>query len=235
MLVTMAIVVAALYFGSEIFIPIALAILLSFLLAPAVRKLHSWGLGRVFPVLIVTLLAFSVIFGILGVMGTQLRDLAGELPRYEGTITKKAAAFRRATSNGVMDRMEQVVAKLNGATRTSASAPAGPQSNEVAPPPPRADTQGLAQSDAQRPVPVEVREPPPTPIGTLMGLIGPLLHPLATGGIVVIFVVFMLLQREDLRNRLIRLFGATRSAANDGCHQRRGQAAEPLFHDAIAP
>ncbi len=207
---TMAVVVAALYYGSEIFIPISLAILLSFILAPAVRKLHAWGLGRVFPVLLVTVLAFTVIFGVLGVMGAQLRDIAAELPRYEGTITRKVMVLRSATSNGVMDRLEQVLAKLNrAAARNPSPAPAAPQSADLAPAPRQAELGAGSGGPAQQPVPVEIRQPPPTSIETVTSLVTPLLHPLATAGIVVIFVIFMLMQREDLRNRLIRLFGAT--------------------------
>ena len=220
-LVTMAAVVAALYFGSEIFIPIALAILLSFVLAPAVRKLHSWGLGRVFPVLAVTLLAFAVIFGILGLVGSQLKDLANELPRYEGTITRKITTLRSATKDGVMDRVEAVVAKLNkAATRTTA--PPQPRNSEAAPAPRQlTNDQPSPGGNAQQPVVVEVRQPAPTSLETLKTVLGPLLHPLATAGIVAIFVIFILIQREDLRNRLIRLFGSgdlqrTTAAINDG-------------------
>src|SRR3981081_3244513 len=58
------------------------------------------------------------------------------------------------------------------------------------------------------PVPVEVRQPDPGALESLQSLISPLLHPLATTGIIIIFVIFILLQREDLRNRLIRLAGS---------------------------
>lgn len=220
-LITMGVVIAALYFGSEIFIPIALAILLSFVLAPAVRRLHAWGLGRVFPVLFVTVLAFTLIFGILSLVGMQLKDLAGELPRYEGTITRKIASVRSASSNGVMDKVEQVLAKLDRAA-TRNSPPPGPQSSEVAPAPRQPTSEGLAPgANPQQPVPVEIRQPASTSLETLKSLASPLIHPLATAGIVVIFVIFILLQREDLRNRLIRLFGAndlqrTTAAIDDG-------------------
>ena len=220
-LVPMAMVVAALYFGSEIFIPISLSILLSFVLAPAVRKLHAWGMGRVFPVLIVTLLAFTVIFGVLGLMGSQLKDLASELPRYEGTITRKITALRSATKDGVMERVEDVLSKLNRAA-TRSTPPGQPQNSELAPAPRQSSSDALSSNgNGQQPVVVEVRQPTPNSLQTLTSVLGPLLHPLATAGIVLIFVIFILLQREDLRNRLIRLFGAsdlqrTTAAINDG-------------------
>lgn len=216
--VTIGATVAALYFGSEIFIPISLAILLSFVLAPSVRKLHGWGLGRVFPVLLVTLLAFTVIFGILGLMGSQLKDLANELPKYEGTITRKVMALKGATNNGVMERVEAVMAKLNRAANRTAP-PATPASQDIAPAPRQPTTD--AQPNDQKPMAVEIRQPAPSSLETISGLISPLIHPIATAGIVLIFVIFILLQREDLRNRLIRLFGAsdlqrTTAAINDG-------------------
>lgn len=215
--VTIGAVVAGLYFGSEIFIPISLAILLSFVLAPSVRKLHSWGLGRVFPVLLVTFLAFTIIFGILGVLGSQLKDLANELPKYEGTITRKVMSLKGATNNGVMEHVEAVIAKLNHAVNRTAP-PTSPASQDIAPAP-RQPTPEV-QND-QKPIPVEIRQPAPSSLETMGGLISPLIHPVATAGIVLIFVVFVLLQREDLRNRLIRLFGAsdlqrTTAAINDG-------------------
>ena len=205
-LVTLAVVVAALYFGSEIFVPIALAILLSFILAPGVRKLHAWGLGRVFPVALVTLLAFSVIFGLGIVLASQLKGLANDLPRYEGTITRKITALRNLSSNGAFQRIEESIGKLSRvAGRAVPAEPATRQDN--APAPRQAEAVGSEASN-QPPVPVEIRQPQPTPIETIMSLASPLIHPLATAGIVVIFVLFILLQREDLRNRLIRLFGA---------------------------
>src|SRR5919202_347338 len=76
----------------------------------------------------------------------------------------------------------------------------------------------------QKPIPVEIRQPDPAPLQVIQNIIGPLLEPLATTGIVVVFVIFMLLQREDLRDRLIRLAGAddlqrTTQALDDAAHR----------------
>ena len=59
------------------------------------------------------------------------------------------------------------------------------------------------------PLPVEVVEPEPQPLQVLRTIIGPLIEPLATGGIIVVVVIFMLIKREDLRDRFIRLVGAS--------------------------
>src|SRR5262245_20996311 len=91
LLIASAIVVAGLYFGREILVPIALALLLSFVLSPGVKWLSRW-VGRVASVLVMVAFAFIVILGIGAVVGTQLGVLAGNLPRYESTITGKIHA-----------------------------------------------------------------------------------------------------------------------------------------------
>ena len=95
-----AVTIAALYFGAEILVPIALAILLSFVLAPTVRYLHKIGLGRAAPVGITVLLAFVIIAGLGGVIVSQLRDLSVGLPRYEATIIRKIQAVKGMSSGG---------------------------------------------------------------------------------------------------------------------------------------
>ena len=84
-----ALIVATLYFGREVFVPIALAILLSFVLAPLVRLLQDRRVPRAFSVVGVVLLAFAVIFGLGGVIATQINELAGDLPRYESNMREK--------------------------------------------------------------------------------------------------------------------------------------------------
>ncbi len=193
-LATVGAVIAALYFGSEIFVPIALAILLSFVLAPGVRLLRKAHLGRVVPVGLMTALAFLIIFGLSGLMGAQLRNLAMGLPQYQATMSAKVEAVRGLMSGGALKRVGDLFSTL---------------SQDIAKPPVAAQvptaTPGAKVSE---PLPVVIRQPDPTPIETLSQILRPLLHPLATGGIVAVFVIFILLQREDLRNRLIRILGA---------------------------
>jgi hypothetical protein len=81
--------VAALYFGRELFVPMALAILLGFALAPPVLLLRRWHFGRVPSVIVVVVLAFLMIGGIGGFVGSQLAHLAGELPGYQTNIAHK--------------------------------------------------------------------------------------------------------------------------------------------------
>jgi predicted PurR-regulated permease PerM len=191
-----AIVVMVLYFGREIIIPIALAILLSFVLAPLVGLLQRLRIPRGLAVVSVVTIAFALIFAMGSLLASQLTQLAGDLPRYQSTISEKIQSFRETTAGrGTLERASGMLKDLSKELdKPAATAPEGTLS-------PRAPT-------PLKPVPVEVRQPDPGALESLQSLISPLLHPLATTGIIVIFVIFILLQREDLRNRLIRLAGS---------------------------
>jgi len=185
-----------LYFGREIIIPIALAILLSFVLAPLVGLLQRIRIPRGFAVVSVVIIAFALLFAMGSLLATQLTQLAGDLPRYQSTITEKIQSFRDTTAGrGTLERASGILKDLSKELdKPKDAAPALVASPKAAAP--------------LTPVPVEVRQPDPGALESLQSLISPLLHPLATTGIIIIFVIFILLQREDLRNRLIRLAGS---------------------------
>ena len=211
-----ALIVATLYFGRDVFVPVALSILLSFVLAPLVHALQDFRVPRAISVIGVVLLAFSIIFVIGGVIATQMTQLAGELPRYESNMRAKIQSLRgTAAANNTLERAADVLQdlgkELNKPKELSSARTAAPAANS------------LPGQDA-RPIPVEVRQPPPTALESIAALISPLLHPLMTSGIVIIFVIFTLLQREDLRNRLIKLAGShdlqkTTVALNDAAER----------------
>jgi predicted PurR-regulated permease PerM len=211
-----ALIIAALYVGREVFVPVALAILLSFVLAPAIRLLQRVRVPRAIAVVSVVLVAFAAITGLAGLMATQMTQLAGDLPRYQSTMREKIASVRgSAASSGALERAADVLQDLGKELDKPQGTTARP-SNPLAPG--RAST--APGGTEIQPIPVEVRQPDPGALQTLGTFITPLIHPLATTGIVVIFVIFILLQREDLRNRLIRLAGAhdlqkTTAALND--------------------
>jgi predicted PurR-regulated permease PerM len=187
-----------LYFGREIIIPIALAILLSFVLAPLVGLLQRIRIPRGLAVVSVVIIAFALLFAMGSLLATQLTQLAGDLPRYQSTITEKIQSFRDTTAGrGTLERASGMLKDLSkelDKPKDAASSLGGVASPKAAAP--------------LTPVPVEVRQPDPGALESLQSLISPLLHPLATTGIIIIFVIFILLQREDLRNRLIRLAGS---------------------------
>src|SRR5262249_48001386 len=108
-----AIIIGALYFGRELFVPIALAILLSFVLAPLVRALQRWHVPRGLSVVSVVLLAFLSIFGLGGVIAAQVTQLAGDLPRYEVTMREKIKSVRGTTAtSGTLERAADVLQDL---------------------------------------------------------------------------------------------------------------------------
>ena len=198
-IVVTAIIFGTLYFGREVFVPIALAILLSFVLAPMVRLLQRWHIPRGLSVISVVLLAFMSIFALGGVIATQLTELAGDLPRYQFTMREKIMSLRGATAtSGTLERAADVLQDL------------GKELNKPKDPSPIPTTpfQSPARGQEVKPIPVEVRQPPPTALENIAALISPLLHPLTTTGIIAIFVIFILFQREDLRNRFIKLAGS---------------------------
>src|SRR6476469_2587698 len=195
------IIIAMLYFGREIFVPIALAILLSFVLAPLVVILQRIHVPRGLAVVSVVILAFTLIFAMGSLLATQLTQLAGDLPRYQSTISEKIQSFRDTKAGrGTLERASDMLKDLSKELDKPKDAPSARGSGSVA---------GFNTPAPLTPVPVEVRQPDPGALESLRTLISPLVHPLATTGIIIIFVIFILLQREDLRNRLIRLAGSS--------------------------
>ena len=192
------IIVTALYVGREVLVPVALAILLSFVLAGPVNFLQSIRVPKAVAAVTTVLLAFAVIFALGSLIATQLTRLAGDLPQYQSTIKDKITSLRGVTggsttlerAEGMLQDLSKELSKPKGTPSASLNAPAG-----------STPTRNVT------PIPVEVLQPDPGTLANLRSLIAPLVSPLATTGIIVIFVIFILLQREDLRNRLIRLAG----------------------------
>ncbi|MFC0241528.1 AI-2E family transporter [Rhodopseudomonas telluris] len=190
------IIISALYVGREVFVPVALAILLSFVLARPVNFLQSLRVPRAVAAITTVLLAFAVIFALGSLIATQLSRLAGDLPQYQSTIQAKITSLRGVTGGSTtLERAEGMLQDLSKELNKPKNAPTPSLNTPTTPSRPVA------------PVPVEVLQPDPGTLANLRSLIAPLISPLAMTGIIVIFVIFILLQREDLRNRLIRLAG----------------------------
>jgi predicted PurR-regulated permease PerM len=190
-------VVAGLYFGREVLVPMSIAILLSFVLAPVTDVLSRLRIGRVASALIAVALAFAVL-GILGaIIGRQAAQLSESLPAYQVEISKKLDAVRSSAFGARM--VEKAADALHGLENNIGK-------NAVQAPPQPAQEQTAQAVD--HPLQVEVHEPPPGPVQILQSILAALLPPLATAAIVIIFVVFILLQRRDLRDRFIGLIGS---------------------------
>jgi predicted PurR-regulated permease PerM len=212
------VIVSALYFGREVLVPIALALLLSFALAPLVRFLQGWHVPRMFAVIFVVLIAFAAIFSLGALMVSQVNQLASDLPRYQSTLREKIQSLRGAAAGtGTLERASQVLQDLSSELDK-------PRANR-----PSIGLQTNAGTSPDRPIPVEVKQPDPGALQTLVALITPLIHPLATTGIVVIFVIFILMQRQDLRNRLVRLAGSQDLQRTTAALDDAGQRLSRLF------
>ena len=179
---TAALVVACLYWGQAVFIPFALAGLIAFLLTPVVDTIERYGAGRVTSVLVVVLLAFCLTGGVGWILMRQIVALADELLQYRVNIRQRVADLRGFSKGGSVEKMQRTLNEVVGEMQ-------------------KADP----GEPADKPVAVVV-EPPAAILSHLPGLLGTL----TTAGVVTVLVIFMLLERQDLRNRLIRFIGYRR-------------------------
>jgi predicted PurR-regulated permease PerM len=214
-------IVAGLFFGREVLVPIALAVLMSLVLAPVVDLLLRWRCPRALAVMIVVLIAFAGVFTMGGLMISQINQLADNLPRYQVTLKEKIQNLRGAAAgSGTLERASEVLQNL---------------SHELDRPESRsADSPGDAAKPSGKPIPVEVRQPDPGALQTLASLISPLINPLETTGIVIVFVIFILIQKQDLRNRLVRLAGSRDLQRTTAALDDAGQRLSRLFLSQLA-
>lgn len=187
-LVSAVIAVAALYFAKDVLVPIVLAVLLAFVVAPLAGLLRRLYLGRTFSVVIAMLMALAVVGFTGAVIGQQVTGLAEDLPRYAERIQKKVTALGKTGFGTLPDQLSRVARRFETTSPT--------------PPSPRL-------SRRARPIPVEVHEPPESGWQTARRILAPVVGPLETFVIVLVVAIFILLQREDLRDRVIRLFGSS--------------------------
>ncbi|HVY79893.1 MAG TPA: AI-2E family transporter [Steroidobacteraceae bacterium] len=184
--VAVVLTVGVLRYAQEVFVPLALAILMTFLLAPLVERLQRWHINRGLAVILSVTLTI-VILGLLAwVVIHQFTDLVSQLPSYQRQLRRNLLEMMRAVRGGVSDTtfaVEQLTRELNRV------APEG------------------AQAAAKVPK-VVVVPPPETALQSLKSLVEPLLKPFSTAALVVVFVIFMLLRLPDLRDRVIRLLGS---------------------------
>ncbi len=205
-------IVATLYFGREVLVPVTLALLLAFVLAPVTTLLRRLHLGKVPSVLLGVILALGLIVAVGGVIGSQIAELASDIPKYATTVETKVSNVRSYT----VGRLSHL-ADLIGSHRshgTAAAAAVAPGATATA------SATGEAPP-APAPAPAAPAETTTSPLQLARTYLSPILSPLATLGIVFVVAVFALLQREDLRDRLIRLVGSddlhrTTLAIDDG-------------------
>jgi predicted PurR-regulated permease PerM len=193
MIATAAAVVGTLYVAREILIPICLAILISFVLTPLTLMLRRRGMSQSFAVLCVVALTFGTTIGIGALGASQISQLSDKLPQFQENIRAKIRAFKvSATGSSAVTRATNVIEDL-GKEISGRPQPAGGASPTMA--------------KESLPVPVEIRTLNSNPLKVASEFLGPILSPLASIGLVLLFVIFILLQQQDLRDRVIKLLG----------------------------
>jgi predicted PurR-regulated permease PerM len=201
-------VIAALYFGREIFVPLALAALLGFLLDPLVSRLRRWRWPRWLAVSVVV----SMTLGVVGVTslfaGSQLVALGREVPTYQSTIQLKLRGLRESLAQrGVLDNAARLFDMFESEISATQRALDRSKDADAAPAPQRAPKAASQRVQNEAPLRVQLEEPPARPLQVLGEVIAPVLAPLLTTGLVFVFLVFILLGRNELRDRLLRLTG----------------------------
>jgi predicted PurR-regulated permease PerM len=187
-LATGVVIVAALYLGREVLIPITISVFLSFFLAPLVRLLQRARLHKILAVVVAVVVALGLVLLIGMLIGSQLATLVGNLPQYQTTVMNKFESIRGLISDIAHDL-----------TRRLGTTPDHPLPN------PETIT---GMRSTQQPVPVVIESSSAGYLEVVREVLSPIVSPLATLGIVLIVTTFILMQQEDLRDRLIRLFGS---------------------------
>jgi predicted PurR-regulated permease PerM len=189
-LVGLALVLGFLYWARVVLIPVALSILLTFLLAPVVTWLQRRKLGRTPAVILVTMMTLATAAGVGWAVTRQITDLIDTYPRYEENINAKIASFRTRGREGLVDKAQALAQRI---------------ANEIE----ETDTTPVpVPATGQPPQPVRiVSEEGPFGLSNIWSVAGPLLEPIANAGLVLVLMIFMLINREDLRDRVIALIG----------------------------
>jgi predicted PurR-regulated permease PerM len=195
--VTVAVVAtAALYWAQKILIPVALAVFISFLLMPLVTHIQRAGLGRALAVLVVVSLTVAAVGGVGWLISGQVRDLAAEMPQYTQNIKERVQHLRDlGGSDSVLDHLNRMAIEISKVWNEPGQEP---------------------------PLKVQV-EPGPFWLNSVLPNVPAVLELAASAALTLVLVVFMLLKREDLRNRLIWLTGRSRVALTTKALDEIGQ------------
>lgn len=186
-----SIVILALYFGRDLLIPLALAMLFGFLLDPAVSRLKRWGLPRMASAIVVVAFALAALGGLGMYLGSQVQQLSADLPTYQSTIRDKLRSLRKSAN--MPSAWDGVFKTYNTVEKEIASV-------------------DNARARVQK---VEVQTPDSKPTTRMLQWLGRIAEPVTTAGIVLLFVILILLDRDDLRDRLLRLVGGNLNLATD--------------------
>jgi predicted PurR-regulated permease PerM len=207
-LVAGVLLVVIFYFGKAVLMPLGLAVLFAFLLNPIVNALHRLRLPRAIAVVLLTLGVFSLLGAIGWVIGQQFSSLANSLPNYKDNIRHRIVSFHQSGRGGVMENLQDIRTTIENTTEEASNAvppKEGATPDTAAPlPPPSASAPPSPEPTLAQPIPPV--ESPQTS-GLLGGALGTVGEVLGNAATVVVFVIFMLLRQQELRNRVMRLAG----------------------------
>ena len=185
-LLTSTLIIAFLYVGRPILEPLVIASLLAFILSPLIRRLRQWGLWRLPSVVMAVVFTLGLLGALGAIIAIQIAQLAEQLPTYETNLRTKIRALGTGKlTSGALERASGTLKDLQ---------------EEIS-------KAGPTATPGQKPMLVEVRQPEPRGLETIANLVRPLLSPLAMTALIILFLIFILLQREDLRDRFLRLAG----------------------------
>ena len=189
-LVTIVVAIGGLYLGRAILMPLALAVVFAFLLTPIVTALEKWHFARVPAVLLVLVLCLLTLGSVGWNLTGQITQVLNQLPAYRSNIRGKIHTLqsRKGNFSKASDTVTQLSDDLTAASQNAAGKETGKKTET-------------------HPIPVQVAQPPSSTPQYFRSLIGPLAGMLEVLGMVVVFTLFILIKREDLRNRVIRLAG----------------------------
>jgi predicted PurR-regulated permease PerM len=190
-LLSFALLCAALFWGRAVLVPLVLAALLTFMLSPLVTRLDRLRLPRVASVLLVMSLVGALVGGVGYVVGNQLQSFAAELPTHRQNIRAKIREAMAFTRGGAIERVQETLEDINQVVEEEGGEPA-PSARE-------------RRRSEDEPVRVAVEEAPPLLgntqwLGSVFGAVG-------TAGLTLLLSIFMLINREDLRDRLVSMSG----------------------------
>lgn len=223
----LVLVTACLYWARQVLLPVALAILLAFILTPCVATLQQRGLGRTFSALLVVTFALLLLSGVGYVISRQINTLVTNLPSYKEEILRKFDTLRSASKGGFWSALQDLVRDASKEKTNDSEEQKGGAKPEW--PEKKSDDKGakdkvVSQEPGKTPdYPLYVQSAP-SGWTRAAEAAGPAAEGLANAFLVVVLVVFMLIQRENLRNRLVRLLGdgsliTTTQAFDESAHR----------------
>ena len=196
-IMTAGIILALLYLGRSVLIPLALAIMLSLLVAPLIRALRRLRIGKASSVLVAVAGLTVLCVGVAAALGTQILHIAESLPQYESNVQRKLKTLEEVTVGPIL-RLTNETSRLTGIHQSAEALPVLPVISSAPRQQRRADLPVLQQPEFGS-----------HPLRLVWKLLTTVWHPVQFAGIVLLVLIFVLLEYESLRDRFIRIAGAT--------------------------